>query len=115
MYSGLSTRRFSLRFITGQSQPRLSSSRRNATRPIAHPHKGGGQFPICRIFLVITAIRPPARLLRVADFGTGGEPPLSRREHFDRVPGNGLAPVESHTPMLQLERKQPVASEARAV
>src|SRR5580658_5269254 len=63
MYSGLGSRRFSLRFITGQSQPRASSSRRSPTRLIAQPHTGGGQFPICRIFFV-TIVFPACLGLR---------------------------------------------------
>jgi hypothetical protein len=49
MYSGLSTRRFSLRFITRHSQPRASSSLRSPTRLIDQLSTGGCQLPISRM------------------------------------------------------------------
>src|ERR1700727_3218699 len=97
MYSALRTRRFFFTFITGQSQPRLSSSRRNATNPLAHPQGGGGQLPICRIFF--NAGPPPGASLPAASIPSEATASsLFLPAVRDTNPDSGLAPAEWCTP-----------------
>src|SRR5271166_6334551 len=118
MHSALNTRRFSFKFITGQSQPRLSSSRRSATRPIAHPHKGGGQLPICRIFFTVilfnaisfNSIQPPALHRRAVFVTRAAHSNPFQPEDRDRGPDNGLLFAEWYIAELGCERAQPFVS-----
>src|SRR5712691_4013803 len=101
MYSGLRTRRFSLRFITRQSQPRASNSLRRPTKLMDQLQTGGAQLPISRmrftstwfpVFLMVDINYLSRFVARFTELGRswflGGFPPVDQGKQVTSIRGS---------------------------